>query len=56
MPKSEDFVQDKFELEGGKDMSIVLSIPPSGKCLVKNIYYDPTTGKLVVEYDDVPQP
>ena len=56
MPKPEDFVQNKFELDEGKIMSIVLSNPPKGKFLVKNLYIEPTTGKLIVEYDDVPQP
>ncbi len=35
--------------------TIVLSVPPSGKCCVTNLYVDPETGKLVVEYDNVPK-
>ena len=31
-----------------------ISLPPSGKCRVTNIYFDPVTSKLVVEYDDQP--
>ena len=27
---------------------------PPNMCLVTNLYIDPTTGKLVVEYDDNP--
>jgi len=33
-----------------------LSNPPSGKCRVTNIYVDPRTGKLEVEWDNTPQP
>ena len=28
--------------------------PPTGKCQVTNLYVDPDTGRLVVEYDDTP--
>jgi len=28
--------------------------PPSGKCQVVNLYVDPSTGRLIVEYDDQP--
>lgn len=34
----------------------VESKAPVGKYKVTNIYVDPATGKLVVEYDDTPQP
>ena len=27
---------------------------PAGKCQVVNLYVDPSTGRLVVEYDDQP--
>lgn len=30
------------------------SKPPEGSCKVTNIYYNPATKKVVVEYDDVP--
>jgi len=33
---------------------VLVSIPPKGKCAVMNIYVDPDTGKLVVEYNDDP--
>jgi hypothetical protein len=33
----------------------VESAPPSGKCPVKNLYVDPSTGRLTVEYDDIPE-
>ena len=36
--------------------NFVLSSPPSGYCKVKNLYVDPGTGKVVVEYDDTPIP
>lgn len=32
------------------------SVPPPDKYKVINIYVDPATGKLVVEYDDMPEP
>ena len=32
----------------------ILSSPLSGKYRVTNLYVDPSTGKLVVEYDDTP--
>ena len=32
----------------------VTSNPPSGKYKVTNIYVDPVTGKLTVQYDDTP--
>lgn len=56
MPKSEDFVQNKFDLGDGKEMSIVLSNPPTGKCLVKNIFWDPVAQKIVIQFDNIPQP
>jgi hypothetical protein len=34
----------------------VESTPPSGKYPVKNLYVDPSTGRLTVEYDDIPEP
>ncbi len=33
-----------------------ISDPPSGKCRVVNVYIDPATGRVIVEYDDVPIP
>ena len=30
------------------------SNPPVGKCVVSNLYVDPSTGKLSVEYEDTP--
>lgn len=38
--------------------SIFLSAlqPPSGKCRIVGLYVDPTIGRIVVEYDDVPMP
>jgi len=38
------------------EVSGVPSSPPSGKCRVINLYVDPATGKLVVEWDDIPEP
>jgi hypothetical protein len=32
------------------------SIPSPGMCKVKNIYINPSTGKCVIEYDDIPEP
>jgi len=31
-----------------------LSNPPKGKCKVTNLYVDPETGRLEVEWDDIP--
>lgn len=31
------------------------SKPPSGKCKIINIYIDPETGKVVIEYDKTPE-
>jgi len=35
------------KVEGG-----IASDPPVGYCFVTNLYVDPETGKLIVEYDD----
>ena len=37
---------------GGEDS--LGSVPPSGKCKVTNIYVDPLTEKLTIEYDNTP--
>lgn len=42
-----------YKLEGVPIVTF-LSIPPSGKYKIKNIYIDPDTGKYKVEYDDTP--
>ena len=34
----------------------MVSKPPSGKCRITNLYVDPDTGKVVVEYEDTPVP
>jgi hypothetical protein len=36
-----------------KDTSF--SLHPKGKCKVVNLYVDPVSGKLVIEYDNSPQ-
>ena len=33
---------------------VLQSQPPSGKYVVTNLFFDPSTGKLTVEYDDTP--
>lgn len=33
---------------------LIVSNPPEGKCKVVNLYVDPATGKLTIEWDDVP--
>ena len=35
---------------------ILCSIPPSGKCKVINVYWDPQLERAVFEYDDEPEP
>ncbi len=32
----------------------ILSVPPSGKCELVNLYINPDTGRLVVEWNDTP--
>ena len=39
-----------------KSKDTVESEPPTGNYKVINIYVAPSTGKVVVEYDDTPQP
>ena len=34
----------------------VRSIPPSGKCRILNVYWDPDEEKAVFEFEDVPEP
>ena len=36
-------------------VDMIASKPPTGTCKVINLYINPTTGKMVVEYDDTPQ-
>lgn len=31
------------------------SDPPNGMCYVTNLYVDLATGKLIIEYDDIPR-
>ena len=38
------------------EVTYIPSNPPTGKCKVLNIYVDPDTGKLVIEYEDTPAP
>jgi len=40
---------------GSELNGVVFSDPPTGKFKVTNLYVEPTTGKLVVKYDDTPQ-
>lgn len=37
-----------------RESVLLVSEPPSGKCKVINIYWDPDTQKAVFEYDDTP--
>ena len=46
---------DKEDLKTTLTTTGVLpSDPPSGKCLVTNLYVDPSTGRLTVEYEEEP--
>jgi hypothetical protein len=36
----------------GKERELLMSAPPEGKYPVKNLYIDPATRKLIIEYDD----
>jgi hypothetical protein len=40
------------DITGDIGSGAVVSIPPSNKLSVKNLYVDPDTGKLMIEYDD----
>ena len=40
--------------EGATEGGVIVSAPPTTKCRVTNLYVDPDTGKLVIEYDDIP--
>ena len=40
------------EIVGSIGGSNITSIPPQGSLPVKNIYVDPNTGKLIIQYDD----
>jgi hypothetical protein len=48
-------VGDNAASDGSED-SHIPSLPPTGLCAVTNLYVDPETGKLVVEYQDIPIP
>lgn len=44
-----------FKGETGKKGDSASPTPaPSGKCRITNMYVDPITEKLVIEYDDIP--
>jgi len=40
----------------GESPGYLPSNPPSGKCVVTNIYYDPSLGKVTVEKESEPEP
>ena len=35
-----------------KDKQESISVPPTGKFAVKNIYFNPANGRVIAEYDD----
>lgn len=37
-----------------EQLGAIVTSPPSGKCKVTNLFVDPSTGKLAVEYEDTP--
>ncbi len=37
-------------------LQLTKSIPPQNMCKVINFYVNPQTDKLIIEYDDTPQP
>jgi len=43
-------------LPDGEEFPMLKSAPPSGKCKITNLYVDPVTGKVVIQYDDTPNP
>lgn len=40
------------EQELGDGVNHLPSTPPTGKCVVTNLFVDPDTGRLIVEYED----
>lgn len=40
--------------KAGTAVGYLPSNPPSGKCVVTNLFVDPQTGKLAVEYENMP--
>ena len=40
--------------KAGISVGYLPSSPPSGKCVVTNLFVDPQTGKFAVEYEDIP--
>ena len=47
-------LDERMEAMEAQHRAALISEPPPGKCRVTNLYVDPLTGRLVVEYDDVP--
>jgi len=48
---------DMHEIDGRPAGDVILvSLPPSGKCRILNIYWDPVSEKAVFEYEDTPIP
>lgn len=45
-----------FVSQGGEWTRVIENDPPSGKCRVTNLFVDPDTDRLIVEYDDTPVP
>ena len=45
---------DLHELVEGEGETIIVSNPPSGKYKVVNLFVDPSSGRLTVQYDDTP--
>jgi hypothetical protein len=42
------------EVGSVNEVTGVEATPPVGKCRVTNLYVDPSTGRLTVEWDDQP--
>jgi hypothetical protein len=38
------------------DNATIRSIPPTGKCAILNMYWDPDEQKVIYEYEDEPEP
>jgi len=57
LTKAEWEADDVHELAGRPAGEVIVtSVPPSGKCRIVNLYYDPVTDKAIVEYEDNPIP
>jgi hypothetical protein len=46
----------RFPVQSILDLSSTIFNTPSGKCKITRMYVNPLTGKLEIEYDNIPIP